>query len=112
MYHLLMYNIVDISCGLAHNFALGYEKQSDFGIQDKSLKVLTWGYGANGALGLGSKDDIYIPTVNDFFNEFAVKSVLCGYYHSLVLTSKFYLHDILCQTIYTCLYIRDYLIES
>jgi len=86
MCHLLMYNVIDISCGLAHNFALGYEKSSAFGIQDNTLKIMTWGYGANGALGLGSKDDVYIPTANDFFNSYAVKSVYCGYYHSLAIT--------------------------
>lgn len=88
MCHLLMYNVIDISCGLAHNFALGYEKSSAFGIQDNTLKIMTWGYGANGALGLSSKDDVYIPTANDFFNSYAVKSVYCGYYHSLAITGK------------------------
>ena len=92
MCHLLMYNIVDISSGLAHNFALGYEKESNFGIQDKTLKVLTWGYGINGALGLGGKEDVYIPTVNDFFNNYPVKGVHCGYYHSLVITSNLSTH--------------------
>lgn len=91
MVHLLMFNIIDISCGLSHNFALGYEKSNAFGIQDNTLKVLAWGSGVNGALGLGTKDDVFIPTVNDFFNNCPVKSVYCGYYHSHALTGIFLL---------------------
>lgn len=88
MCHLLTYNVVDISCGLSHNIALGYEKQNSLGIQDNRLQLITWGAGGKGALGLSSNEDIYIPCVNDFFNSSSIKEVHCGYNHTVVLTSK------------------------
>jgi len=87
MCHLLTYNVIDISCGLSHNIALGFEKNSDTGPQDRRLQLVTWGSGANGALGLSSHDDIYIPVVNDFFNSHNIKEAHCGYNHTVVLTS-------------------------
>jgi alpha-tubulin suppressor-like RCC1 family protein len=49
---------------------------------------VTWGGGAKGALGLCSLDDISIPVVNDFFNHTMIKEALCGYNHTIVLTSN------------------------
>ncbi len=88
MCHLLTYNVIDISCGLAHNIALGYEKHSEIGPSDRRLQLITWGAGANGSLGLSSHDDIYIPVVNDFFSSNSIKEAHCGYNHTVVLTCK------------------------
>jgi len=90
MCHLLSYNILDVSCGLSHNIALGYEKKSinSANPTDNRLRILTWGYGANGALGFGTKDDIYVPTLNDFFNNYNIKEACCGYSHTVVFTTE------------------------
>ena len=88
MCHLLSYNIIDISCGLAHNAVLGYEKRTLNAQNSHEIKpkLYTWGFGASGALGFGTRDDMYVPTINEFFENHNVKEVQCGYSHTMVLT--------------------------
>ena len=86
MCHFLTYNIIDISSGLTHNLALGFEKNANTPFE-KRLQLFTWGGGAKGALGLNSFDDIYMPVVNDAFNGRDIKEAHCGYNHTVVLTS-------------------------
>ena len=94
MCHLLSYNIIDISCGLAHNAVLGYEKKilSSQNPQEIKPKLFTWGSGMNGALGFGTRDDLYVPTINEFFENHNVKEAQCGYSHTIILTG---INDIL-----------------
>jgi alpha-tubulin suppressor-like RCC1 family protein len=89
MCHLLTYNIIDISSGLTHNIALGFEKNSNGQLAENRLQLITWGGGAKGALGLNSLDDIFIPVVNDSFANCNIKEAHCGYNHTMVLSGIF-----------------------
>lgn len=91
MVHLLGYNVIDISSGLTHSVALGYPKITSEKIEniaESSLKLLVWGEGVQGATGIGSREDIYIPTENKFFEGKKTKEAYCGYSHTLVWTGK------------------------
>lgn len=89
MVHLLSYNVIDISSGLSHSVALGYQKNvvgKTDSIDECPLKMLVWGEGAQGATGLGVHEDMYIPTENRFFDKHVIKEAFCGHSHTLALT--------------------------
>ena len=94
MFHLLSYNIIEISAGLAHNIALGIDKKTIISYDQEGYnrltnRVLAWGSGNSGCLGDSGNEDHYIPTKIDFFDDKNVKEACAGYTHSCVLTCKF-----------------------
>lgn len=91
MYHLMSYNIIDISAGLGHNIVLGLKKKDILSYEQQGFnkfksKVIAWGNGNSGCLGNCSNDDLYIPSEIDFFDDKSVKEAAAGYTHSSVLT--------------------------
>ena len=66
--------ITRVACGFGHSAAVAV---------DGSL--FTWGYGGDGALGLGQTDDVWIPTRVD---DIVARDVSCGGCHTLVLDVK------------------------
>ena len=95
MYHLLSYNIIEISAGLAHNVVLGVDKKTFMSCDQEGFnmfnnKVLAWGSGNSGCLGNRGNEDQYIPTKIDFFDDKNVKEASAGCLHSCVLTCKFF----------------------
>ena len=93
MLHLLAYNIIEISAGLAHNIVLGVEKKSIMTYDQEGFnmfnnRVLAWGSGNSGCLGNSGNQDQYIPTKIDFFDDKNVKEANAGYTHSCVLTCE------------------------
>ena len=96
MLHLLAYNIIEISAGLAHNVVLGVDKKTFMSCDQEGFnmfnnKVLAWGSGNSGCLGNRGNEDQYIPTKIDFFDDKSVKEASAGCIHSCVLTCKFLL---------------------
>eukprot|EP01016_Furgasonia_blochmanni_P010110 TRINITY_DN14257_c0_g1_i2.p1 TRINITY_DN14257_c0_g1~~TRINITY_DN14257_c0_g1_i2.p1 ORF type:complete len:298 (-),score=60.83 TRINITY_DN14257_c0_g1_i2:23-847(-) len=87
MYHLLSFHIFDISCGMAHSVALGLEKRtSNFQENQNKMVLFVWGSGEHGCLGLGSADDMYLPTRNDAFSNYNIKEAYCGYNYTCIIT--------------------------
>lgn len=91
MCHLLAYNIIDMSAGMAHNLVLGIEKKSIIAYDQKGFNrfnncILAWGSGNSGCLGNNASEDYYIPIKIDFFNDKKVKEAYCGFTYSCVLT--------------------------
>ena len=86
------YNIIDISAGLAHNAAIGIDKNNQNYYEETNTKsnhiLFTWGRGKEGRLGVGNQEDCTSPMKVPFFDELQIKEVYCGYSHTAVLTCK------------------------
>lgn len=73
--------ISSMACGSAHILAV-----------TEAWELFTWGCGNYGALGFGSREDIWEPRHLELFMEdgepFQITGVACGKQHSLCLTRK------------------------
>ncbi|KAJ1408124.1 regulator of chromosome condensation 1/beta-lactamase-inhibitor protein II, partial [Ochromonadaceae sp. CCMP2298] len=69
--------IIDIACGWDHCLAL-----------DDKGRVLSWGSGQNGKLGLGNEDNISIPCYIPTLEDHTVVTLSAGCEHTAVITSK------------------------
>ena len=68
--------IVGISCGGAHTLAL-----------TESGNVFSWGWNSLGQLGINNKTNQNIPIKVNLSNGVIIKSISCGYEHSLLLST-------------------------
>ncbi len=69
--------IIDLANGLDHCIA-----------RNSSGKVYCWGCNYSGCLGIGSQDYSYHkPILNKYLNHEFVIDIICGAFHSLVLTN-------------------------
>jgi X-linked retinitis pigmentosa GTPase regulator len=66
-----------ISCGGHHTVAV-----------TETGHVVSWGWGSDGQLGNGNKDDQMIPTLVKALSTQRVIAVSCGYYHTAVVTEE------------------------
>ena len=48
-------------------------------------EVYAWGYNCQGQIGNNSNEDVSIPFKFNAFNGEKVKSISCGFYHSMIL---------------------------
>ncbi len=67
----------DVACGPQHTIALTHDG-----------RVFSWGYGENGRLGHGTKENVLVPTQIAKFKDVKIESVACGGGHSLAIDSK------------------------
>lgn len=69
-----------VACGSSHILALTEE-----------LELFSWGCGNYGALGLGTRDDVHLPTKIIILKKEQVQPIIgiaCGGCHSLCITKK------------------------
>ena len=72
---LFGHRCVSVACGGAHTFAV-----SDMG------KTFSWGQGACGQLGLGSKPPVvFLPTQVPSLSDKQVRGVACGFGHTVIV---------------------------
>ncbi len=69
--------MVAISCGAYHSTAL-----------TESGRVFNWGQNSKNQLGDGLTGHRYLPSKVNFMDGVIIKKIVCGYYHSLVLSNK------------------------
>jgi serine/threonine protein phosphatase PrpC len=69
--------IVDISCGWSHSF-----------FRTKEGQIYTFGKGASGQCGVGTFDDIKVPTLVKSLEKQKIKTICAGYDHSVCLTEN------------------------
>lgn len=70
------YEILSISCGHSHS------------IINTTKGLYVFGYNNDGQLGLGDTDDRNIPTKLNFFDDYEIISVNCGFLYSIIYTTK------------------------
>jgi alpha-tubulin suppressor-like RCC1 family protein len=70
-------NITHIACGGEHTIAV-----------DESGTVYSWGANDHGQLGLGDTESRTVPTPITELGQVRVKSLACGWSHSMILTDK------------------------
>ncbi|XP_054155256.1 RCC1 and BTB domain-containing protein 1-like [Oppia nitens] len=68
--------VIQISCGYYHSMAI-----------TKAGHVYGWGYNSEGELGLGNDISQTIPTKINIMNGVIINKVVCGQYHSLLLST-------------------------
>jgi alpha-tubulin suppressor-like RCC1 family protein len=69
--------VVKASCGSAHTLVL-----------DSAGQVYSFGRGSDGALGLGSKQDVLRPTLLELTIGHPASEISCGYGHSAVIVES------------------------
>ncbi|KAL9959343.1 hypothetical protein ACROYT_G032657 [Oculina patagonica] len=68
---------IAVMCGHYHSMALSADH-----------RVWSWGWGVHGQLGVGSIEDVLLPTHVTALDEYEVTKLAAGYSHSAVLTSQ------------------------
>lgn len=68
---------IAVLCGHYHSLALSADH-----------RVWSWGWGVHGQLGVGSIEDVLLPTHVTSLDEYEVTKLAAGYSHSAVLTSQ------------------------
>lgn len=68
---------IAVMCGHYHSLALSADH-----------RVWSWGWGVHGQLGVGSIEDVLLPTHVTSLDEYEVTKLAAGYSHSAVLTSQ------------------------
>ena len=71
--------IKDISCGPYHNLAI-----------DNNNNVYSWGRNEDGQCGNGRRINIYLPKLIISLNNYKIKNIKCGWYHSYISTNNGY----------------------
>ncbi|XP_015762013.1 PREDICTED: uncharacterized protein LOC107341105 [Acropora digitifera] len=68
---------IAVACGHYHSLALSVDH-----------RVWSWGWGVHGQLGVGSIEDVLLPTHIAGLDEFEITQLAAGYSHSAVLSAK------------------------
>ncbi|XP_074613691.1 uncharacterized protein LOC141873555 isoform X3 [Acropora palmata] len=68
---------IAVACGHYHSLALSVDH-----------RVWSWGWGVHGQLGVGSIEDVLLPTHIAGVDEFEITQLAAGYSHSAVLSAK------------------------
>jgi alpha-tubulin suppressor-like RCC1 family protein len=87
--------ITNVDCGYAHSIAIAGQISHFFQIRNLFFFFLengdaySWGFGEQGALGLGDSENRYIPTLMTSFiqKDIKIRQVSAGSHHSAFISS-------------------------